>query len=38
VSGDARLATPEAGRLFSDYIVERAAALVEHLKTIRQVQ
>jgi creatinine amidohydrolase len=36
VSGDACLATPEAGRLFSDYIVERAAALVEHLKTIRQ--
>ena len=35
VSGDARLATPEAGRLFSDYIVERAAALVEHLKTIK---
>jgi creatinine amidohydrolase len=34
VSGDARLATPEAGRLFSDYIVDRAAALVEHLKTI----
>ncbi len=34
VSGDARLASPEAGRLFSDYIVERAAALVEHLKTI----
>src|SRR5262245_27693179 len=33
VSGDARLATPEAGRLFSDYIVERAAALVTHLKT-----
>ncbi len=36
VSGDARLASAEAGRLFSDYIVERAAALVEHLKTVRQ--
>jgi len=36
VSGDARLATPEAGKLFSDYIVERAAALVAHLKTVRQ--
>ena len=36
VSGDASLATPEAGRLFSDYIVERVAALVDHLKTIRQ--
>jgi creatinine amidohydrolase len=36
VSGDASLATPEAGRLFSDYIVDRAAALVDHLKTIRQ--
>jgi creatinine amidohydrolase/Fe(II)-dependent formamide hydrolase-like protein len=36
VSGDASLATPEAGRLFSDYIVDRAAALVNHLKTIRQ--
>jgi creatinine amidohydrolase len=38
VSGDARLATPEAGRLFSDYIVDRAAALVAHLKTIKQAQ
>src|SRR5262249_17648003 len=36
VSGDARLATPEAGRLFSDYIVERAAALVGHMKAIRR--
>src|SRR5262245_47712027 len=36
VAGDAQLATPEAGRLFSDYIVERAAALVAHLKTTRQ--
>src|SRR4029434_7934907 len=36
VSGDASLATPEAGKLFSDYIVDRAAALVDHLKTIRQ--
>ena len=37
VSGDARLATAEAGKLFSDYIVDRAAALVNHLKTITQV-
>jgi creatinine amidohydrolase len=36
VSGDARLATAEAGRLFSDYIVERTAALVSHLQTVRQ--
>jgi creatinine amidohydrolase len=36
VAGDATLATPEAGKLFADYIVDRAAALVEHLKTIRQ--
>src|SRR5262245_38141313 len=38
VSGDARLASPEAGKLFADYIIERSAALVEHLKTIRQVR
>ena len=37
VSGDARLATAEAGRVFADYIVERAAALVAHLRTVRQV-
>ncbi|HZM43589.1 MAG TPA: creatininase family protein [Burkholderiales bacterium] len=37
VSGDARLATPEAGRLFSDYIVDRAAALVRHLQTVRPI-
>jgi creatinine amidohydrolase len=36
VAGDATLATPEAGKLFADYIVDRAAALVEHLQTIRQ--
>lgn len=33
VGGDPALATAEAGRLFSDYIVETASRLVEHLKT-----
>jgi creatinine amidohydrolase len=36
VSGDARLASAEAGRLFVNYIVERVSALVEHLKTVSQ--
>ncbi len=33
VGGDPALANAEAGRLFADYIVDTAAALVEHLKT-----
>lgn len=36
VSGDATLASVEAGRLFADYIVEYTARLVAHLQTIRQ--
>lgn len=36
VSGDATLASAEAGRLFSEYIVERTANLVDYLKTIKQ--
>ena len=36
VSGDATLASAEAGRLFSEYIVERTAKLVDYLKTIKQ--
>jgi hypothetical protein len=30
------IVAPDAGRLFSDYIVDRAAALVDHLRTIGQ--
>ncbi len=33
VGGDPALANAEAGRLFADYIVDTASALVEHLKT-----
>ena len=36
VSGDPSLANAEAGRLFCDYIIETASALVEHLKTAPQ--
>jgi len=36
VAGDATLASAEAGRLFSDYIVERTAELVGYLKTVQQ--
>ena len=36
VSGDATLASAEAGRLFSEYIVDRTAKLVDYLKTIKQ--
>jgi creatinine amidohydrolase len=36
VSGDATLASAEAGRVFSEYIVERTAELVGYLKTIEQ--
>ena len=36
VSGDAKLASAEAGKLFSEYIVDHAAKLVDHLKTIKQ--
>ena len=32
VSGDATLASSEAGRLFADYIVDRTAELVRHLQ------
>ncbi len=33
VGGDPSLANPAAGRLFADYIVDTASALVEHMKT-----
>ncbi len=33
VGGDPALANAEAGKLFADYIVDTACALVEHLKT-----
>ena len=36
VSGDATLASAEAGRVFSEYIVDRTAELVGYLKTIEQ--
>ena len=38
VAGDATLASAEAGKLFVDYIVEHAAQLVEHLKTVKQTR
>jgi creatinine amidohydrolase len=38
VAGDASLASAEAGKLFADYIVERSAALVGHLQTMRQTR
>ena len=33
VGGDPALANAEAGKLFADFIVDTASALVEHMKT-----
>ncbi len=33
VGGDPSLANATAGKMFADYIVDTASALVEHLKT-----